>query len=1134
MTHRSRWAFVRPVRAVLAAAALVALAAGRLVAQGTTGKIEGTVRDQSGAPINGAQVFVVGSAFVATTNEQGYYFINNVPAGVMSVRAQYVGYQPAEVRNVRVFAGQTMTVDVSLEQRAVQVEAITVTVEANPIVPRDQVTSKGIIQGDVIDNLPVDNLSEVLRLQPGVVEGTRGITVRGGRPGETATYIDGVLVRSYNAQFRGFNSAGAAGGNIVQVGSNALEEASVTTGAIGSEFGEAQSGVIALVTRAGGPTYSGALAYSTDEISGQTYGRGLHRLEASFGGPLARNLTFFLSTTLQGQQSTALGKGWEDVPIYVLDGLDTSNPEAPNGLVTVPNNPGDPASDSQVVAIPAFTRYSTGARRPEDASDSYTFSGKLQYSYGAGSRISATLLQSRDQDRFFFPGLLYNPMARRGERQSSRALILNWTQNLTRSSANALFLEAYASWQRDEYISGQIDPQWLEDNRDPFAWFTTSSMDFLVNFDNFPIDDRLVENLRLGGGTCQGTRDIGGGNTAGACVPFINRNDLLLVGPYRTNPYGVTAGTTYFPSSGIGGGVGLAMSRERRLTARVNLDWQANRYHRFKFGGDMERINMEAYSSSLVEQIFMDAYREEPTKTALFAQDRLDLGDVVVELGLRWDRINSGILYPLSVARTFTDPLRQGTLPANPTPEETAAAQRCSAAATAMASAGATAGDTLAFSTCNFVEADPRTNLSPSLRISFPVTDRTGFRVSYSHQVQTPDFSQMATCASCDISTTNTNDVFGRPLDFGKSILFEFGIRHAFSDDMVLDVSAYNKDKVSDVAGRIVGFNDPVAGRTINYNVLTNEDFGNTRGVDIKLDRRIGSLFQGSVSYSYIAARSTGSDPLEYLGTISRQISTISGDRAPPPQASLPTRDDRAHNIGGALALNFPQDWRSGTTWGSLLQDVGAFATFRFASGLPYTLMENDGNGQRGPGNAFGLTGTADEPLNNSRTPWIKNVDLRLTKGLRFGSRDLTVFADFRNLFNFSNVLQVFAETGDIFNSVYENEVIDPIRSILANEAGDLVVLRQVTRPDGSTQLVQGIDLSNCGRYAYQAGGAGGVPNCLLLRGAERRFAIGQPDQFFDVDEQAAAFHAFYLLGNGPQTFRGEGLNLRVGFELNF
>ena len=169
MTQRSRWAFPRFARVVAAWVAAVVLGAGALAAQGTSGKIEGTVRDQSGAPLNGAQVFIVGTAFAAVSNERGYYFLNNVPAGSYTVRGQYIGYSPGEVRQVRVFAGQTMTINIPLEQRAIEVSGVTVTVEQTPIVPRDQVTSKGIMQGDVISALPFDAVGQMLRLQPGAV-----------------------------------------------------------------------------------------------------------------------------------------------------------------------------------------------------------------------------------------------------------------------------------------------------------------------------------------------------------------------------------------------------------------------------------------------------------------------------------------------------------------------------------------------------------------------------------------------------------------------------------------------------------------------------------------------------------------------------------------------------------------------------------------------------------------------------------------------------------------------------------------------------------------------------------------------------------------------------------------------------
>jgi len=83
-------AFVRIARLVAVATVALGLGASSLLAQGSTGKIEGRVRDQAGAPIANAQVFVVGTAFNAATNFQGYYFINNVPAGTVAVRAAFI------------------------------------------------------------------------------------------------------------------------------------------------------------------------------------------------------------------------------------------------------------------------------------------------------------------------------------------------------------------------------------------------------------------------------------------------------------------------------------------------------------------------------------------------------------------------------------------------------------------------------------------------------------------------------------------------------------------------------------------------------------------------------------------------------------------------------------------------------------------------------------------------------------------------------------------------------------------------------------------------------------------------------------------------------------------------------------
>lgn len=1110
MTERSRWAFPRLARVAAAWVAAVVLGANVLMAQGTTGKVEGTVRDQSGAPVNGVQVFIVGTTFAGVSNERGYYFLNNVPAGVYTVRAQYIGYSPAEVRNVRVFANQTMTIDIPLEARAIEVAGVTVTVEQTPLVPRDQVASKSIQSGDAIQALPIDNVSQVLRLQPGVVEGRTGQTIRGGRPGEAATYIDGVLVRSLNGTTTS-----------VSVGTNAIEEASVTTGAIGAEYGDAQAGVVNLVTRAGGTRLRGNLAFGTDNPAGQTYGYGLNRLEASLGGPLLTNgLTFFLATTLQGQQNGRRSKGADQIPTYVLDGTDTT--------VTVAMDPGNATSDSQVVALPRFLNYSKGARLPNNWSSNYSIDTKLQYSFGSGSRLSFTYHYTGGEG--MNTGNTYNTMANSANWNGSSAYILNWTQNLAQSRERALFVDATVSYQRDQTLSGSVDPQWISDHRSPFMNFSLSKPKFDSDFNSWPVDDRLIQNVRLA--NCNSGRDAQH-RDLGGCVPYLNRDDLQGVASYRLSPYGFYSTTTGWTTTGA-----PTLSEESRVTGRVNFDWQANRYNRVHFGGDFLADNLKYYTAPSYDALFvMDVYKESPNRQGLFVSDRIDLGDIVIDLGLRYDRMHSGILYPRAPGATFNDPIR-GDAPGGAaaayavsfTAADTAMAQRCLSLFSAV-QAGGTAADTTAWSTCNYFAAPSHSAISPRIGVVFPVTDRTGFRLSYAHQVQSPSFLQLASAHNIDVSITNTNDLFSRDLDYGKTIMFEFGIRHAFSPDMVLDIAAYNKDAVSNIAGRIIPTFDPGAGKVRNINLYTNADFGNVRGVDIKLDRRIGSIFQGTLVYTYQSNLTTGSDPNEYISLISRGAANVLGDRTPPPQALMTSGENRTHTIAGNLAFNFPHGWHSGSALGTILQDVGLNATFQFASGLPYTpILINAGSGLRGPANGIeGATTTGTETWNSGRMPWIKNVDLRITRGFQVSGRSLTLFADFRNLFNWTNLSRIFAETGDVVNQQYQDKTVTGWMNSIITEAGSEWKVQSVTH-NGVTTQMNAVDLTSCDNYAPSQ--YYGVVNCLMLRRTEALFGNG--DGVLDQSELTATYNAAYQANYGAWTNYNVGLNIRFGFELNF
>jgi hypothetical protein len=413
--------------------------------------------------------------------------------------------------------------------------------------------------------------------------------------------------------------------------------------------------------------------------------------------------------------------------------------------------------------------------------------------------------------------------------------------------------------------------------------------------------------------------------------------------------------------------------------------------------------------------------------------------------------------------------------------------------------------------------------------VSFPVTERSNFRLSYAHQVQAPDYDLIYRGKNTDLSQSNRNQTYGRDLDFAKTIIFEFGIRHAFSQDMVFDVSAYNKDKVADVSGRLFHIPDPgLGGQEGDWRVFNNADFGNVRGLDMRLDRRFSNIFSGSVGYTFQIAKSTGSDPFSYFRTGARVISSLTNETSPPPQATLPTDDNRKHNITGAMSLQFPTDWHRGSTVGNVFRDVGVFATFRFASGLPYTQIVNTGNGVAQGESPLEFTNI--EPINASTMPWFKNVDLRVTKGFRFGSLDWTLFGEAKNLFNWQNVLNLFLETGDVVNAQHRERYLSEQVLQIETEAKANHVFTTIA---GESAL----DLSSpgvCEGWAARTGigGSGGPVDCVLLQRAEARFGNG--DGIYTASEYKAAFNAWYNLQQAPDRFYGAGRRMRVGAEISF
>jgi Ca-activated chloride channel homolog len=104
----------------------------------TTGKVEGHVRDEKGAPIAKAQVFIVGTALTALSDSTGAYQLRAVAAGTVQIRAASIGYKSSQATIV-VRDGKTTTHDFKLEASNVQIQEIIVAGQSSPPLSREEV-----------------------------------------------------------------------------------------------------------------------------------------------------------------------------------------------------------------------------------------------------------------------------------------------------------------------------------------------------------------------------------------------------------------------------------------------------------------------------------------------------------------------------------------------------------------------------------------------------------------------------------------------------------------------------------------------------------------------------------------------------------------------------------------------------------------------------------------------------------------------------------------------------------------------------------------------------------------------------------------------------------------------------------
>lgn len=253
------------------------LVAPAMAAAQQSAAIRGTVTDSAtGDPVAGAQVTVVGTTRGAITNDQGVFFVTQVPAGAATVRAQRIGFAPGQ-HSVTLAAGDTATVNFALHAVATTLSQVVVVGYGTE--NRANVTGAvSMVTGAEVANQPVAGVDAALQGKaPGVQvsqnsgDPGNGITVRvRGAASVSASnqplyVVDGVPVATEDISQLGPNGQGLTG----VTGLDPSEIASITVlkdAASAAIYGSrASNGVVLITTKRGN---AGKAHFSFDSYTG--------------------------------------------------------------------------------------------------------------------------------------------------------------------------------------------------------------------------------------------------------------------------------------------------------------------------------------------------------------------------------------------------------------------------------------------------------------------------------------------------------------------------------------------------------------------------------------------------------------------------------------------------------------------------------------------------------------------------------------------------------------------------------------------------------------------------------------------------------------------------------------------------
>jgi Carboxypeptidase regulatory-like domain len=302
---------VRRVCFVILVASLLVAGNVRLIAQGTTGTILGTVSDASGALIPEANIQIrnagTGATQLVTSDTQGRYRVPDLPVGQYDLQSTKQGFQTVVHPGIVLDPGANVVVDFALPVGQV---TQSVTVEGN--ITQVETTSAAIstvVEPTQMRDLPLNgrNFEELILLAPGatVNQGAGAIkdsfsgnstywSVSGSRTSGQGEILDGTDIQNYQDRGSGSGVLGTT------LGVDAIAEFQLLTNTYSARYG-GNGSVVNAVTRAGANSLHGSVyeflrnsaldARNFADATRQPFKR--NQFGGTIGGPIKKDKMFF-------------------------------------------------------------------------------------------------------------------------------------------------------------------------------------------------------------------------------------------------------------------------------------------------------------------------------------------------------------------------------------------------------------------------------------------------------------------------------------------------------------------------------------------------------------------------------------------------------------------------------------------------------------------------------------------------------------------------------------------------------------------------------------------------------------------------------------------------------------------------